>query len=208
MIAALIVFLFPVFASAQVVEESLARVKDRPPCLGFFVPDGGTPVTGVVVSRDIGYCFMFTQAQGSAITEGAQGYFCLSPLFYYGSISGIEKEGALRFVPINADELDITDARVANYADIEATRLSSMYAAVAESGSMQDDGNIKLNYRLFPVKAQGGYYRIMNFLYTKDVTMGAYPLFGRTASDNSIVFLGYLNIGGNNTGTVAGVNLD
>jgi len=202
-IVALVAFLFPMVASAQVIEESISRIKDRPPCLGFFVPDGGKPIPGVLVKREYGYAFMFTDAQAPGITEGAMGYFCLVPLLYYGEISGVEEEQRLKYVPVDEESLNITDARLAVFANLADTKLSSMYAVVPESARLMEDGNLKLNYRLFPVKKEGSAYRIINFLYTKDVPQGTYLLFGRTAEDNTIVFLGNLRVGEHNMGTVS-----
>jgi hypothetical protein len=182
-------------ASAQVLEEgTLSRIKDRPQCLGFFVPDGEQPIPGILVSRDGGYFLMFHESQAPGLSRGDNGYFCLTPSVYYGSIASVAQEGVLKFVPVDGDKLNASDSRLARFGDMSSGGVSVMYAAVPTSAGIADNGNLQLNYQLLPVKKVGDSYRIHDFLYTHTVPMGVYPLFGRTPKNGAIVVLGYLDV--------------
>ncbi len=193
-------------ASAQeVVEGTLGRIKDRPLFLGFFVPDGAKPIPGILVSRDSGYFLMFHEDQAPGLTEGATGYFCLPPNYYHGSIAGVTQKGTLKYIAVDAEKLGASEERATGFAEIGSMELSKVYAAVPRSAEMASDGNLKLNYQLLRVKKEGESYRIQDFLYTRTVLKGVYPLFGRTAKDGTIVALGYIDVAAGDWGSLISV---
>lgn len=193
-------------ASAQkVVEGTLGRIKDRPLFLGFFVPDGAKPIPGILVSRDSGYFLMFHEDQAPGLSEGATGYFCLPPNYYHDSIAGVTQKGTLKYIAVDAEKLGASEERAAGFAEIGSVELSGMCAAVPRSAEMADEGNLKLDYRLLRVKKKGDAYRILDFMYTRTVLEGVYPLFGRTSKEGTIVALGYIDVAAGDWGSLISV---
>jgi hypothetical protein len=193
-------------ASAQImVEKTFGRIKDRPPCLGFFVPDGAKPIPGILVSRDGGYFLLFHEEQSPGIYRGASGHFCLPPLLYHGAIGKVTQKGALKYIPVDAGQLGATDQRVASFVTMGTTTLSKLYTAIPGSAKVNTEGNLEVEYRLLPVKKEGESYRIYDFLYTRTVPKGVYPLFGRTAKDGTIVALGFIQVGKGDRGSLISV---
>lgn len=203
--AGIVLFLSFTASAEMVVEGTFGRVKDRPPCLGFFVPDGAKPIPGILVSRDGSFFLMFHEDQGRGLWRGSSAYFCLPPNYYHGLTTEVRAEGALKYIAVDADRLGASEEQVAAFVAMGSTRLTKLYAAVPGSAEMAGGDNLKLEYRLLPVKKEGGSYRIYDFLYTRTVPKGVYPLFGRTAKDGTIVALGYLKVGAGSRGSLVSV---
>lgn len=201
-----IALFFSFTASAQgVIEGTFGRINDRPPCLGFFIPDGGKPIPGILVSRDGGFFLMFHEEQGRGLWRGSSAYFCLPPRYYHGLATEVRVEGALKYIAVDAEKLGATEERTAEFAPMGSTRLANMFAAVPLSAELAGENNLKLEYRLLPVKKEGGSYRIYDFLYTRTVPRGVYPLFGRTAKDGTIVALGYIQVKAGSRGSLVSI---
>ncbi len=196
-----IVLLLSFTASAQkIVEGTLSNVYDKPQFCGFFIPDGAAPIPGILVNQGDGYYFMFHEAQAAGLTKGTSGYFCLQPNFYHGTITSVTQDGSLKYVAIDGTKLGAYKSIVADFADMGTWKMNKMFAAVPESSLMNENGNLEIEYQLLPVKKHGDSYRIHDFLYTKTVPNGVYPLFGRNAGNGTIVVLGYLEVVGKDWG--------
>jgi hypothetical protein len=190
-----VVFLFSYVVSAQgLIEGTFGRLKDRPDYLGFFMPDGGELTPGVMMARQDGAYMMFHADQVPEIEEGDTGYFVLQPHFYYGSVEKVINEADLVYLKVDAVKLDMSFKRYMIDWGMPSGMMGKEYIAVPGKSKITPEGNLEISYRLLPVVKTSGRFRVQDFLYTKKVAKGIYPLFGRATDDSGIVFLGYLKV--------------
>lgn len=146
------------------------------------------------MARQDGTYMMFHAEQVPGIEEGAKGYFVLQPHFYYGSVEKVIKEAGLVYVKVDRVKLNASLKRLLHDAGMPGGMMGKEYIAVPGKSKITPEGNLEISYRLLPVVMTGGRYHVQDFLYTKKVAKGLYPLFGRASDDSVIAFFGYLKV--------------
>lgn len=180
--------------SQQLRITTLGRIKDKPPSLAFVIV-GKQAISGFVLKKGESY-FIAVPSANLPASKFDEVILAVPPIMDKVANPAFTSEGNLALFPADEQRLQLEESKSANLVSADSRQVKDFLVPIVDEVNYEEGRQIEVSFRLLPVKPEGGGFRVLDFLYTKSVRKGTYPLFARLI-DGEIAVAGLLQVKSN-----------